>query len=157
MSGWFLVAVLPAIIFFISIVQLLYYWGILQWVVAKFANIFFWAMKVSGAEAVAAAASPFVGQGENAVLIKPFIPYLTRAECHQIMCSGFATIAGSVLIVYISFGINPQALISSWYSILSFITNSQYHVNSCISGSVKDEDARNRRTHHRRRNNHPTI
>ena len=55
-------------------------------------------MKVSGAEAMAAAASPFVGQGENAVLIKPFLPYLTRAECHQIMCSGFATIAGSVLV-----------------------------------------------------------
>lgn len=87
----------------------------MQWVVIKFAKFFFWAMKVSGAEAVAAAASPFVGQGENAVLIKPFIPYLTKAECHQIMCSGFATIAGSVLIVYISFGINPQALISSWY------------------------------------------
>ena len=72
-------------------------------------------MKVSGAEAVCAAASPFVGQGESAVLIKPFIPYLTKAECHQIMCSGFATIAGSVLVAYISFGINPQALLSSWY------------------------------------------
>jgi concentrative nucleoside transporter, CNT family len=113
-SGWFLVSVLPAIIFFISVVQLLYYWGVLQWVVVRFAKFFFWAMKVSGAEAVAAAASPFVGQGESAVLIKPFIPYLTKAECHQIMCSGFATIAGSVLVAYISFGINPQALISSW-------------------------------------------
>jgi CNT family concentrative nucleoside transporter len=39
---------------------------------------------------------------------------LTRAECHQIMCSGFATIAGSTLVAYISFGINAQALISSW-------------------------------------------
>lgn len=115
MKGWFLISVIPAIIFFISIVQLLYYYGILQWVVVKFAKFFFWAMKVSGAEAVCAAASPFVGQGESAVLIKPFIPYLTKAECHQIMCSGFATIAGSVLVAYISFGINPQALISSWY------------------------------------------
>ena len=113
-AGWFLVTVLPAIIFFVSIVQLLYHWGILQWVVIKFAKFFSWAMRVSGAEAVAAAASPFVGQGENAVLIKPFISHLTKAECHQIMCSGFATIAGSVLIVYISFGINPQALVSSW-------------------------------------------
>lgn len=106
---------IPAIIFFIACVQLLYYYGILQWVVVRFAKFFFWAMKVSGAEAVCAAASPFVGQGESAVLIKPFIPYLTKAECHQIMCSGFATIAGSTLVAYISFGINAQALISSWY------------------------------------------
>lgn len=65
-------------------------------------------MGVSGAEAVAAAASPFVGQGESAILIKPFIAYLTKAEIHQILCSGFSTIAGSVLVAYISLGVNPQ-------------------------------------------------
>lgn len=70
-------------------------------------------MHVSGAEAVVAAASPFVGQGESAVLIRPFIPHLTDAELHQVMTSGFATIAGSVLAAYIFMGINPQALISS--------------------------------------------
>lgn len=70
-------------------------------------------MHVSGAEAVVAAASPFVGQGESAVLIRPFIPHLTDAELHQVMTSGFATIAGSVLAAYISMGLNPQALISS--------------------------------------------
>ena len=70
-------------------------------------------MRVSGAEAVVAAASPFIGQGESAVLIKPFVPHLTQAELHQVMCSGFATIAGSVLVAYISLGVNGQALISS--------------------------------------------
>lgn len=70
-------------------------------------------MKVSGAEAVVAAASPFIGQGESAMLIRPFIPHLTKAELHQVMCSGFATIAGSVLVAYIGMGLNPQALISS--------------------------------------------
>jgi len=70
-------------------------------------------MRVSGAEAVVAAASPFIGQGESAMLIKPFIAHLTQAELHQIMCSGFATIAGSVLLAYISLGVNAQALISS--------------------------------------------
>ena len=70
-------------------------------------------MKVSGAEAVVAAASPFIGQGESAMLIRPFIPHLTQAELHQVMCSGFATIAGSVLVAYIGMGLNPQALISS--------------------------------------------
>lgn len=70
-------------------------------------------MQVSGAEAVVAAASPFIGQGESAMLIRPFVPHLTQAELHQVMTSGFATIAGSVLVAYIGMGINPQALISS--------------------------------------------
>lgn len=110
---WFLVTVIPAIMFFVSLVQLLYYTGVLQWAVGKFAVFFFWCMRVSGAEAVVAAASPFIGQGESAMLIKPFIPYLTMAEIHQVMCSGFATIAGSVLVSYIGMGVSSQALVSS--------------------------------------------
>ncbi|KAL9031963.1 MAG: hypothetical protein Q9196_000036 [Gyalolechia fulgens] len=111
--GWFLVGVLPAVIFFVALVQLLYYWGTLQWFIQKFAVFFFWSMRVSGAEAVVAAASPFIGQGESAMLIKPFVAHLTQAELHQVMCSGFATIAGSVLVAYIGLGVNGQALISS--------------------------------------------
>ncbi|KAI4126744.1 MAG: hypothetical protein LQ338_003608 [Usnochroma carphineum] len=111
--GWFIVSVLPAVIFFVALVQLFYYWGILQWLIGKFAVFFFWSMRVSGAEAVVAAASPFIGQGESAMLIKPFVAHLTQAELHQVMCSGFATIAGSVLVAYIALGVNGQALISS--------------------------------------------
>jgi CNT family concentrative nucleoside transporter len=112
-NTYFFFSVIPAIIFFVSIVQLLYYWGLVQWFIGKFAVFFFWAMKVSGAEAVVASASPFIGQGESAMLIKPFVAHLTMAELHQVMCSGFATIAGSVLVAYIGMGLNPQALISS--------------------------------------------
>ncbi|KAJ6050054.1 hypothetical protein N7499_010438 [Penicillium canescens] len=112
-ANFFLISVIPAIIFFVSIVQLLYYTSVLQWFIGKFAVFFFWSMRVSGAEAVVAAASPFIGQGESAMLIRPFIAHLTMAELHQVMCSGFATIAGSVLIAYISMGVNPQALVSS--------------------------------------------
>ena len=111
--GWFLTGVVPAIIFFVSLVQLLYYSGILQWFIGKFAVFFFWSLRVSGAEAVVAAASPFIGQGESAMLIRPFVPHLTMAELHQVMTSGFATISGSVLVAYISLGLNPQALVSS--------------------------------------------
>ncbi|KAK6431753.1 hypothetical protein LTR95_012083 [Oleoguttula sp. CCFEE 5521] len=110
---WFLTGVIPAIIFFVALVQLLYYYGIIQWAVGKFAVFFFWSMQVSGAEAVVAAATPFIGQGESAMLIKPFVAHLTKAELHQIMACGFATIAGSVLVAYISMGLNPQALVSS--------------------------------------------
>ncbi|TVY37900.1 Solute carrier family 28 member [Lachnellula subtilissima] len=110
---WFLLNVIPAIIFFVAFVQLLYYWGWLQWAIKKFATIFFYGMKVSGAEAVVAAASPFVGQGESAMIIKPYIPHLTDAELHQVMTSGFATISGSVLAAYIGMGMSALALISS--------------------------------------------
>lgn len=47
------------------------------------------------------------------MLIRPFVAHLTMAELHQVMASGFATIAGSVLIAYISMGVNPQALVSA--------------------------------------------
>ncbi len=110
---WFLTGVVPPIIFFVSLVQVLYYAGVLQWFVGKFAVFFFWSLRVSGAEAVVAAASPFIGQGESAMLVRPFVPHLTMAEIHQVMCSGFATIAGSVLVAYIGLGLSPQALVSS--------------------------------------------
>ncbi len=111
--GMFFFTVLPAILFFIAFVFIWTYFGWVQWFVLKFASFFFWSMRVSGAEAVVAAASPFIGQGESAVLIKNFLPFLTRAEIHQVMCSGFATISGSTLVAYIGMGINPQALVSA--------------------------------------------
>lgn len=110
---WFLIGVIPPIIFFVALVQLLYYSGILQWFVVKFATFFYWSLRVSGAEAVVAAATPFIGQGESAMLVRPFVPHLTLAEIHQVMTCGFATIAGSVLVAYIGLGLNPQALVSS--------------------------------------------
>lgn len=47
------------------------------------------------------------------MLVRPFVPHMTKAEIHQIMTCGFATIAGSVLVAYIGLGLNPQALVSS--------------------------------------------
>lgn len=110
---WFFTGVIPPIIFFVALVQLLYHSGLLQWFIGKFAIFFFWTLRVSGAEAVVAAATPFIGQGESAMLVRPFVPHLTKAELHQVMTCGFATIAGSVLVAYIGLGLNPQALVSS--------------------------------------------
>jgi len=70
-------------------------------------------MGTSGAESVVAAASPFIGQGENALLVRPFVKDMTKSEIHQIMTSGFATISGSVLFGYISLGVSPQFLITA--------------------------------------------
>ncbi|EEU48999.1 uncharacterized protein NECHADRAFT_90556 [Fusarium vanettenii 77-13-4] len=109
----FFFGVIPAIIFFISLVQVLYYIGFVQWFIMKFATFVFWALGVSGAEAVVAAATPFIGQGESAMLVRPFVPHMTKAEIHQIMTCGFATISGSVLVGYTSLGLNAEALVSS--------------------------------------------
>jgi len=110
---WFFIGVIPAIIFFVALVQMLYHIGFIQWFIGKFAVFFFWTLRVSGAEAVVASATPFIGQGESAMLVRPFIPHMTIAELHQILTCGFATIAGSVLVAYIGLGLNPQALVSS--------------------------------------------
>ncbi|KAF7727670.1 hypothetical protein EC973_007328 [Apophysomyces ossiformis] len=111
--GLFALNVLPAVIFFASTVQMLYYIGALQWLLEKCGSVFMTLLGVSGAESVVACASPFLGQCENALLIKPFLPYLTKAEMHQIMTSGFATISGSVLYGYIKMGVSGQALLTS--------------------------------------------
>ncbi|KAI6085830.1 H+/nucleoside cotransporter-like protein [Hypoxylon rubiginosum] len=111
--GWFFTGVVPPIIFFVALVALCYHVGLIQWFVGKFAVFFFWTLRVSGSEAVVAAATPFIGQGESAMLVRPFVPHMTLAEIHQIMTCGFATIAGSVLVAYIGLGLNPQALVSS--------------------------------------------
>lgn len=70
-------------------------------------------MNVSGAEAVVAAASPWVGMGESACLVKPYVDTMTASELHLCMTSGFSTISGAVLSAYISFGVPPQNLITS--------------------------------------------
>jgi CNT family concentrative nucleoside transporter len=110
---WFFVNTLSAIIFFIAFVQMMYYLGVMQWLIKNFAWFFFKAMNVSGAEAVVAAGSPFIGQGESACLVKPYVDYMTESELHLVMTSGFSTIAGSVLTAYINLGVPPQNLVTS--------------------------------------------
>ena len=111
--GWFILVVIPAIIFFVSVVQVLFHFGYVQWAMGKLAVFVNWALQVSGAEAIVAAATPFVGQGESAMLVRPFLPYMTKAEIHQVLTCGFATIAGSVLAGYIQLGISGEVLVSS--------------------------------------------
>jgi len=85
----------------------------MQWLIEKFAWFFFKVMNVSGAEAVVAAASPFIGQGESACLVRPYVDIMTDSEIHLTMTSGFSTIAGSVLGAYISLGVPAQHLVTA--------------------------------------------
>ncbi|HQW30458.1 MAG TPA: Na+ dependent nucleoside transporter N-terminal domain-containing protein, partial [Verrucomicrobiales bacterium] len=93
--------VLPVIVFVSALTSLLYYLGVLQWVVFGFAWVMTRLMKLSGAESLAAAANIFVGQTEAPLVVKPYIARMTKSELMALMTGGMATIAGSVFGLYI--------------------------------------------------------
>ena len=95
--------VLPTIVFFSALSSLLYYFGLLQRVVYAFAWVMKRVMRLSGAESLAAAGNMFLGQTEAPLLIRPYLPTLTRSEMMALMTGGMATIAGGVLASYIGF------------------------------------------------------
>ncbi len=94
--------VLPTIIFFSAIIAVAYYIGLLQKIVAALAFIIRKFLKASGAEALSTAANIFVGQTEAPLLIKPYLPKMTRSELLCIMIGGMANTAGGVLAAYVA-------------------------------------------------------
>ena len=93
---------LPVIIFFSSLIAATYYFGIIQFIIKKIAFIMEKTMKTSGAETLSVSANIFVGQTEAPILIRPFISSMTKSELMAIMVGGFATVAGSVMALYVS-------------------------------------------------------
>ena len=94
--------VLPSIVFFSSVIALLYYLRIVPFLVRLFARIFAYLMRVSGAEALCAASNIFVGV-ESAVTVRPFIRHMTRSELCTVLTSGMGTIASTVMALYVGF------------------------------------------------------
>lgn len=99
----FALNVLPTIIFFSTLSTGLYYLGVLQKIVYAFAWIMSKTMKLSGAESLSAAGNIFLGQTEAPLLVRPFIPGMTKSEMMCLMTGGMATIAGGVLAGYVAF------------------------------------------------------
>lgn len=97
----FAVQVLPIVIFFSSLMSVLYYLGVMQRVVAVLAWCLRKTLRVTGAEATCMAANMFIGQTEAPLTIRPLIPRMTRAQLMLVMLGGFAHIAGSVLGAYV--------------------------------------------------------
>jgi CNT family concentrative nucleoside transporter len=98
---FFVFQVLPTIIFFSSLMSLLYYLGVMQKVVQGMAWVMAKLMGTSGAESLSCTANIFVGQTEAPLMVRPFIKTLTRSELLTIMVGGMATIAGGVMAAYI--------------------------------------------------------
>ena len=96
----FAVQVLPQIIFFASLMAVLYYIGFMSWLIKIFARIFTKLMKVSGAEALCTSSNIFVGI-ESATTVRPYLERMTRSELCTILTAGMATIASTVLAIYI--------------------------------------------------------
>ena len=93
--------VLPTIIFFSSLMAILYYLGIMQKIVKSIAWIMERTLKTSGAETLSVSANIFVGQTEAPLMIRPFVKGLTQSEIMAIMVGGFATVAGGVMAIYV--------------------------------------------------------
>ena len=99
--------------FFSAVISALYHFGIMQFIVGKFAFLMQKTMKTTATESMSAAGNIFVGQTEAPLLVKPYLETMSNSELHAIMTGGFATIAGGVFAAYVSMGVSPSHLISA--------------------------------------------
>ncbi|XP_028926515.1 sodium/nucleoside cotransporter 2-like isoform X2 [Ornithorhynchus anatinus] len=104
---------LPVIVFFSCVMSILYYVGLMQWLILKVAWLLQVTLGTTATETLSVAGNIFVGMTEAPLLIRPYLKDMTMSEVHSVMTGGFATIAGSVMGAYITFGIDPAALISA--------------------------------------------
>lgn len=98
----FAIQVLPSIIFFSSLSAILYYLKIFPLIIDGFSKILRKTLKVSGAETLSTVANVFVGQTEAPLVIKPLLASMTRSEIFTVMVGGMASVAGGVLVSYVS-------------------------------------------------------
>jgi CNT family concentrative nucleoside transporter len=112
-SVLFAFQVLPTIIFIAALFAILYYFGVMQFVVRGFAVLMRRVMKASGAESLNVAASIFMGQTEAPLTIRPYLPRMTESELMTVMTSGMAHISGGIMAAYILFGIEAQHLLTA--------------------------------------------
>jgi CNT family concentrative nucleoside transporter len=94
--------VLPTIIFFASLMSVLYHLGFMQKLVQGMAWVMAKTMRVSGAESISVAANVFIGQTEAPLVVRPYVSPMTKSELLTLMVGGMATIAGGVLAAYVS-------------------------------------------------------
>ena len=113
-SGFiFAIKVLPVIIFFAALMSVLYYLKIMQIIIKVMGGGLQKLLKTSPVESLSASANIFVGQTEAPLVVKPYLPTMTRSELFAIMSGGLASVAGAVLAGYASMGISLNYLIAA--------------------------------------------
>lgn len=105
--------VLTVIIFFSSLISVLYYLGIMQRLIRTIGGALSWLLGTSKAESISAAANIFVGQTEAPLIIRPFIAKMTKSELFAVMTGGLASVAGSVLVGYSLLGVPLEYLLAA--------------------------------------------
>lgn len=109
----FALRVLPMIIFFSSLIAVLYHIGVMQWVIRLIGGGLRILLGTSRAESLSAAANIFVGQTEAPLVVKPYIPHMTSSELFAVMVGGLASVAGSVLAGYAAMGVDMKYLLAA--------------------------------------------
>ena len=109
----FALRVLPVIVFFSSLIAVLYYLGIMQLVIRVLGGGLRKLLKTSRTESLSATANIFVGQTEAPLVVRPYIATMTRSELFAVMCGGLASVAGSVLAGYAQMGVPLEYLIAA--------------------------------------------
>lgn len=111
----FLIKVLPVIIFFAALMEVLYHIKFMQLIVRYGGRAVRWLAGTRPVESLNVIANIFVGQTEAPLSLKPYLPSISRPELFTIMVSGMASIAGTVLAGYIQLGIRPEYLIAACF------------------------------------------
>lgn len=112
--GWiFAVKVLPIIVYFSALISVLYYTGIMKWVINILGGGISKLLGTSRSESLSATANIFVGQTEAPLVVRPFIKSMTKSELFAVMCGGLASIAGSVLAALDSMNVPMEYLIAA--------------------------------------------
>lgn len=109
----FAFSALPTIIFVSSFFTVLYFFGVLQFIVRMLARVMVYLMRTSGAESLSAAANVFMGQTEAPLIVKPYVPKMTQSELLALMVGGMATISGGLMAVYISMGADEVGILAT--------------------------------------------
>ena len=109
----FAFGVLPTVIFFAALMSILYYLGIMQIVIRGMAWVMRKTLGTSGPESMAAAANVLVGHTEAPLVIRPYVQTMTRSELNALMVGGFSTISGSLMAIFILYGIEAGHLLTA--------------------------------------------
>ncbi|CAF3658181.1 unnamed protein product [Rotaria sp. Silwood1] len=110
---FFVFKVTSIIIFLGSVINVLYYLGVMQYIIGKIAWLMQICLNTTAAESMNAAANIFVGQSEAPLMIMPLIPTMTTSELHAVLVGGFSTMSGSILATFIFFGVPANHLIAA--------------------------------------------
>ena len=104
---------LPPILFVSALFTVLYHFGVLQKCVRAMAWAMVHLMRTSGAETLSVSANVFMGQTEAPLIVKPYVPRMTNSELFALMVSGMAHISGGMMVVYINYGADPVAVLTT--------------------------------------------